>query len=55
MPLRLSQKPATSKLIQQIDDVYALSNPSKELQIPTHYERLHRGDGAKIKYLSFSL
>ncbi len=42
-------------LLADNDDVYALENPAKELQIKTHYEALDIAQSRKVHYCCFSL
>ena len=42
------------KLEVVCDDIDAMGDQSAELGIQTHYEQVHRKEGAKIKYLRFT-
>ncbi|TVR82545.1 MAG: tRNA (guanosine(46)-N7)-methyltransferase TrmB [Chitinophagaceae bacterium] len=42
------------KVLEKTNDLYSLPSISEDLQIKTHYERMHLQAGKKIKYLKFT-
>ncbi len=42
-------------LLYEDDDIYAKPLPMTELELKTHYERMHLAEGRKIKYVRFGL